>query len=58
MKREIGVVIYFWLMVVIGFLCAMNDKTIESAIFMSAAAVVDTLNLIAQSYFEKSHHGT
>lgn len=58
MKREIGVAIYFWVMVVVSFVCALNGRTIESAILMSAAAVVDTLNLIAQSYFEKSQHGT
>jgi len=58
MKREIGVAIYFWGNVIIGFVCALNGKTIESAIFMSAAAVVDAINLIAQSYFEKSQHGT
>lgn len=54
MKRETGVAWYFWTLVVMALVHALLGKSVEGAIFFSAAGIVATMNLIARAYFDEA----
>lgn len=48
MSRETWVAFYFWMMLICGLLLSLEDKSIEAAIHIAAAAIIGVLNLNAR----------
>ena len=48
MSRETGVAFYFWMMLIGGLWLSLEDKSIEAAIYIAAAAIIGVLNLNAR----------